>query len=161
MYETTSDPCDYQDQHSRMTLREGLAEYYRKNPNITPPDQASAAGATFFASHDVAHVVFGTTTKIFDEAVTDMWQMLGLDISAWTYIRQGLAAPEVRDVVKQIGFRGTVKAFGEFGRVLPTVWRRAKRMTKPWPWTDFKGYLDTPLGELREEFGIDVLTSRD
>jgi hypothetical protein len=152
--------CDYQDQDARMTLREGLAEYYRNNPGITPPDQASANGAKFFASHDVAHVVFGTTTQIFDEGVTDMWQMLGLDISAWTYVRQGLATPEVRDVVRQIGVRGTLSAFATFPLVVAKVWRRARRMTKPWPWKNFEGHLDVPLGELREEFGIEVLDGR-
>jgi hypothetical protein len=152
--------CDYQDQDTRMTLREGLAEYYRTNPGITPPAQASADGAVFFASHDVVHVVFGTTTEILDEGVTDMWQMLGLDISAWTYIRQGLSTPEVRDIVRQIGVRGTLSAVAMFPRIVPKVWRRARRMTKPWPWKGFEAYLDVRLGELREEFGIEVLDGR-
>lgn len=149
--------CDYQDQDSPMTLREGLAEYYRRNSNVTPPDEASEKGAHFFASHDVAHVVFGTTTQIIDEAITDMWQLWGLDISGWEYAKQGLAAPEVREVFHELGFSGVVKGFALMPKYVGEIWRRTHRMHKRWPWTEFGEHLDRPLADIRAEFGIEVL----
>ncbi|PRP91087.1 hypothetical protein ENSA5_58240 [Enhygromyxa salina] len=147
----------YQDQDSPLTLREGLDEYYRDNPKVTPPDEASDEGARFFASHDVAHVVFGTNTQILDETITDLWQIFGLDISAWEYARQGAAAPEVREVFRELGLRGLAKGLALLPRYVGEIWRRTRRMHKPWPWTEFGEYLDRPLAEIRAEFGIEVL----
>lgn len=140
-------------------MREGLDEYYRRNLNITPPDQASEDGARFFASHDVAHVVFGTNTEILDETITDLWQLFGLDISGWEYARQGVGAPEVREVFRELGVRGMVKGLVLVPRYLGIIWKRTRKMTRPWPWTEFEAHLDRPLGEIRAEFGIEVFTA--
>ncbi len=156
-HEPADQRCHYQEQDSPMTLREGLAEYYRKNLNVTPPADASENGARFFASHDVAHVVFGTTTRILDEAVTDLWQAWGLDISWREYMHQGLAAPEVREVFREFGIRELLRSTAMLIGYIPKVRRRTRNMTKPWQWTGFERHLDRPLGEIRREFGIEVL----
>ena len=149
--------CAYQTQDSPMTVREGLAEYYRANPEITQPGEGSAIGEVFFASHDVTHVVFGTTTSVRDEAINDMWSMFALDIPAREYISRGLDVPEVKALF-------TLSSMWEFlveslrlPLYIPTIRRHAKAMTKPWPWKGFESYLDLPLAEVRREFGIEVI----
>ena len=140
-----------------MTLREGLAEYYRMNPNITPPDEASEIGELFFGSHDVTHVVFGTTTQNLDEGINDMWSMWGLDISAREYLSRGLEVPEVKALFTWANMREFARDFLALPRYVPELWRRTRSMHKRWPWKDFEPYLDVSLAEIRREFGIEVI----
>ena len=49
-----------------------------------------------------------------------------------------------------------IKGLGMLPVYMPKVWLRTRKMTKRWPWTEFESYLDRPLGEIREEFGIEV-----
>ncbi len=146
----------YQDQDSPLTLREGLAEYQSANPELVDPAQSSDAGAAFFQSHDACHVVFGTTTAILDEATTDYWTIFGVAITLRQYAAQFFGSQEGQDLMKTFGWRMILV---EGLRTLPrffTVWARARRMTRKWPWIGFERYLDMPLGELRREFGIRV-----
>ena len=156
-YQSQTRRCAYQDQDSPMTLREGLDEYYRMNPEVTPPEEASEEGEQFFHSHDVTHVVFGTTTTFRDEGINDLWSMYGLDISMREYVGRGLEVPEVKALFKEFGTWAFIKELAKFPGYWPKVRRQAKKMTKPWPWKGYADYLDVPLAQVRREFGIEVL----
>lgn len=49
----------YQAQGSTMTLREGLAEYFREKPGLMNEAELPRDLGLGLHSHDVAHVVFG------------------------------------------------------------------------------------------------------
>ena len=49
----------YQSPDSRMTLREGLEEYFRENPGLMDQSELPRDLGLGLRSHDVAHVVFG------------------------------------------------------------------------------------------------------
>jgi hypothetical protein len=147
----------YQTQNATLTLREGLAEYYRVNPGLIDPDGASDQGAVFFRSHDACHVVFGTSTQITDEAATDFWTIFGVDLTVRQYATQFFESAEGKGLLKSFGWKMMLVEGWRSIFLVPRVWRQTRKMTRKWPWTGFDGYLDMPLGEIRSEFGIELL----
>lgn len=145
----------YLQQDCSLTLREGLREYYAANPTLVDPELSSDEGATFFRRHDACHVIFGTTTGLVDEALTDTWTILGCDVTLKQYA-EFTKLNEGREVMKQIGVSGIAKASLFAVPHVPAVWRHARRMKKKWPWAGVDALLDRSIAELRREFGIEV-----
>lgn len=136
------------------TLAEGMAEFAASQPGILAPDEPALA--RFFHAHDAAHVVFGLTTAIADEALADTWTLAGSDIGARRYFAY-LKHPELRQLVTDAGVvpvvLGTLRALP---RLVRALWR-ARRMTAPWPFLGYAEHLGTPLAELRARYGIRVV----
>jgi hypothetical protein len=135
--------CTYLQQDCPLTLREGLREYYAANPTLVDPETASDDGASFFRRHDACHVIFGTTTGLADEALTDVWTILGSDVTLSQYA-EFTKINETRELLREIGFGGFAKASLYALPHVPAVWRHAHRM------------LDQSIAELRREYGIEV-----
>jgi hypothetical protein len=148
---------DYQRVDTKLTLREGLAEYYRVNPGLSDPATLEhAPSARFFHNHDTTHVVFGTHTGPLDEGVNDMFTMFGVDISFIGYVRAFAATTEAKAVAKEYtGVSLLTLVIGSL-RLLPRIRRTCKAMTAKWPWDPMEGDLDRPIVELREQYGIEV-----
>jgi hypothetical protein len=143
-----------------MTLREGLAEYYRVNPGLSEPAKISdPSSAAYFHNHDSTHVIFGTHTGILHEGINDMWTMFGVDIRVRDYIMGFFVTDEGKAITKQIAKLPIFRLLWDTAKLTPKVWRQSRLMTKKWPWSAPVEYLDRPLNELRAEFGIQVLTS--
>ncbi len=149
----------YQQPDSTLTLREGLREYFDSNPNLLDPDEPEQAGspeaAELFKHHDVVHIVFGTNTDVGQEAMTDTWAMAATDVGWRTYMGY-LRQPEAMAIFNSIGW---ARAMWESFKAIPAVLgvlRRARRMSKRWPWKHHDQYLDVPLRDIRQEFNIDV-----
>ncbi len=146
---------DYQRPHTTLTLREGLAEYYRVNPGLSEPAHLTDAhSATYFHNHDCTHVIFGTHTGDLDEAANDMLTLFGVDITAREYAGGFLATTEAEDIAKNFVMRSLAVVLWQTVRLLPALWRRTRQMPRRWPWNPPDAYLDRPLSELRAEFGI-------
>jgi len=149
---------DYQRVDTTLTLREGLAEYYRVNPGLSEPANIKKTkSATWFQNHDCTHVIFGTHTGILDESINDMLTIFGVDVSLRDYAIGFFATDESKAIAKT--FPGTLTLFkiGWFAlKLVPTIWRKTKKMAKKWPWHPPESFLDRPIRELREEFGIVV-----
>ncbi|MEM1241888.1 MAG: hypothetical protein AAGI45_18810, partial [Cyanobacteria bacterium P01_H01_bin.26] len=62
-----SQPPRYMDKNSPQTLREGLAEYYALNPQVTDPATQPSDFAKILRAHDVGHVIYGCDTGMYDE----------------------------------------------------------------------------------------------
>ncbi|MGB1015058.1 MAG: hypothetical protein ACPG4T_13055, partial [Nannocystaceae bacterium] len=78
---------NYQLADTKLTLREGLAEYYRVNPGLSEPAFLDhKPSATFFHRHDCTHVIFGTHTGPLDEGVNDILTLFGVKINYYGYI---------------------------------------------------------------------------
>jgi hypothetical protein len=146
----------YQAQESQMTLREGLAEYFRWSGELMdraelPPDLGLG-----LRSHDVAHVVFGCDTTLLGEVVLARWSLFGVTGSIRPYLI-GLRRRETRGL-----FRDAYAAFRpamlwQLVKFATAAVVRSLRMRERWPFEDHLPYLDQPLCEIRERFGIRVL----
>jgi hypothetical protein len=101
-------------------------------------------------------VVFGCDTTLVGEVILARWSVFGVTGSVRPYLI-GLRRRETR-----VLFRDALRAFR-----LPMLWRMVKfaslavvrslRMRERWPFEDYERFLDQPLCEIREQFGIRVL----
>ena len=149
----------YQAQDSSMTLREGLAEYFRRNPGLMSEAELPRDLGLGLHSHDIAHVVFGCDTSLLGEVILARWSLFGVTGSLRPYLI-GLRRRETRGL-----FRDALAAFRP--RML---WRMVKlaslavvrslRMRERWPFAAYGPYVDQPLCEIRERFGIRVVKVR-
>ncbi len=146
----------YQDQNSTQTLQEGLAEYYSKIPGLITEEHHSLEMETFFQFHDITHVVFGCSTSIAEETLTDIWTLFGSTVE-WSAYLSYLNSPQTQQIFKEAGYFQT---FWIFLKTLPQIFRvirRTFKMRKKWNWDAVQSYLDIPLKDIRQEFGIVIL----
>ena len=113
--------------------------------------------AFYFRNHDSTHVVFGTHTGELQEGINDLWTIFGVDIRLRDYAGGFFATDESKTIVKQFKLKSMIRILWQTVRLWPELRRRARAMTKKWPWTPPEVFLDRPLNELRAEFGIELL----
>lgn len=147
----------YQLQDSAMTLEEGLAEYYRVNPNLNPPHEIDdEESARWFRSHDTTHVIFGTHTGDLDEACNDMLTLFGVALPWREYIGGFLKTDEAKEIGQYYANTKIFSTLWGMLRLLPRIIGRSRAMTQRWPWRPAPADYDRPLAELRAEYGIQV-----
>lgn len=99
----------YQTQSAKMSLADGLAEYYRKHPFLTRGEHLRAEAQAFFRCHDVVHVLYGCDTSLTDEAVVKLSSIFGT--SAGFGVLKGYSLYEAIDIYREL----------ELGEVLGTM----------------------------------------
>ena len=148
----------YQLADSTLTLREGLLEYYRVNPELIDPSAlCDEPSAEFFHNHDCTHVMFGTHTGKLDEVANDLLTLFCVDIRIDEYYSAFMATNEFKVFAKNYTASTVLDTIRYAARLLPICWRRGRRMTRRWPWSPPEAFLDRRIDELRAEFGIKVL----
>jgi hypothetical protein len=146
----------YVSQTSHQTLREGLAEYYERNPALLDPAHMTPEAAKLFRQHDAAHVVFGCDTSLRGETLIDTWTIFGSTLGLRGYLAY-LRLPQVNQLFAEAGFLGiTRELLGSLGDVLRVAFRGA-RLRRKWVWQAYAEQLDHPLIEIREQHGIRVV----
>ena len=146
------------DHEGNITLRQGLENFYdkyRKYHSHTEEGISNKA-RSFFKSHDIAHVLFGCDISLYGEGSVKIWTIFGTTLGFWNHIREYKEANAFR-LSRNFSFGHVVRNIFKFIFSVPVLIIRARRMHKPWPWTGFEPYLDTPISEIREEFNIKVL----
>lgn len=150
---------DYQRPDTKLTLAEGLREYYASRDGLVSGRGLSDEAREFFRCHDTAHVVFGCSTQLLEEAIVKIWSFFGT--SAGFSLWRGYRLPESQEIYEQITWRDTAAVAFRALAVVPVVISRCRRMRKRWPWSEFDGHLDQPLSEIRREYGIEPVLARD
>lgn len=144
----------FERQGSSQTLAAALAEYHEKNPGLKQGRGLSAEARSFFARHDVVHVVYGCGTSLPDEAVVKIASIIGT--TAGLRVLIGYRLHESIEVYRGLPVLPTLWAIVLAAVLVPrTVWR-CMRQRRRWPWEHFEPYLSRPLCELRSEFGVKV-----
>jgi len=148
---------EYQRAETTLTLREGLAEYYRVNPGLCNPAHIDdETVASYFRSHDCTHVIFGTHTGPLDEGLNDMLTMFGVDIRLLDYVKGFFSSDVAKSITKTYLNRSIFRLLWRTLKLMPRTRRMARAMTRKWPWTPPPELLDRPLREIRREYGIEV-----
>lgn len=145
---------DYEIQESSQTLAEGIAEYYAANPGLADARSMTPEARSFFRSHDVAHVVFGCNTDLDDEAVVKLSSIFGT--SAGIGVLNGYRLHESVEIYKRLPPGAVLKSIARSIVIVPRTILRCLRQRSRWPWTGFERHLETPLCEIRKQFGIRV-----
>ena len=154
----------YQNQNSNQTLREAIEEYHRYLTHIgrriltDGPEDADP----IWRYHDATHAIFGEDTSIEGETALDFWVFFGTTFS-WKLLKKYQQIPEIKDLsralVSELGITFIPKLYWRNKRVICTVIRHTRGMKKKWPFELPSMLLDRRLNDLREEYGITVLTS--
>ena len=150
---------DYQQPNSSMTLTEGLEEYYAVHDNVTPPTEHRPEAVDLFRYHDIGHVVFGTTTDLMDEARTDTWLLFGCDVGFVGYSRY-FELPEAKAAFATVGWGQVARESWPLTKAMWGVWRRTRSMRKKWTWKPPQFTFDRSLADIRDAWGIHVVTGR-
>ena len=154
----------FQSQNCDITLAEGLEEYRAYLQANGKKQLVDAPGSTVIRDHDVTHVMFGLDTSIEQESMLDSWVFLG---TKWK-LKELLAynkLPEIKQLYKDFWHDpGYFKLFLTTIRLLPIklkIRKRAKQMNKKWPFVSPDSLMDQKVCDLREEFGIKILTAEE
>lgn len=148
--------ANYQQQDSQLTLQQGLEEYYQRNKGLVQADACESEVAQLFQRHDIVHVIFGCSTSLRDETLADTWTIFGSTVKLHDYLSY-LKYSETFEVLGDIKLRGIVWEVAQSIPDMFRVIRRSRRMLKKWNWADYSAYLNQPLRDLRQEFGIQVM----
>ena len=141
-----------------ITLRQGLEKFYKEYKfHLSHNKEGITKEAkSFFKSHDIAHVLFGCDISLFGEGSVKIWTIFGTTLGFWNHIR-GYKDANAFELSKSFSLFHIVGNIFKFLFSIPVIIIRAKSMHKPWPWSEFEPYLDTPIREIRKEFNIQVL----
>lgn len=146
----------YQGQDSPMSLREGLAEYFGQNPGLMDPAGLPRDLAIGLHSHDIAHVVFGCDTTLVGEVTLARWSLFGITGSIRPYLT-GLRRRETRGLFTDAFAQFRPRLLWRMIRAASLAILRSLRMPERWPYEGYEPYLDQPLNEIRQRFGIRVI----
>ena len=145
----------FQQAETEMTLREGLGEYYGSQAGLVTGRGASDSAREFFRCHDAAHVVFGCSTSLTNEAIVEIWSSFGT--TAGLSLLRDYRSPESKEIYQQIKWSDVPETALRSLVSVPRVLLRCRKMRKRWPWHDFDGYLDLRLDAIRNEFGVAIV----
>lgn len=150
----TTPTLHYLKQDSERTLAEGLAEYFAAHQTELSDRTSSEAAREFFTAHDTAHVVFGCSISLPDEAYLKICSMFGT--SEGLGVLRGYALAESKEIYSEFTPREIVQtAFRSLQIVPRSIWH-CLRMHERWPWRDHQQFLNLPLSTIRGRFGIRV-----
>jgi hypothetical protein len=144
----------FQRQDSLQTLAQGVEEYFAVNAGLAQGRVMSPEAREFFRCHDVAHVVFGCDVALDDEAVVKIASILGT--TAGLGVLKGYRLHESLQIYRQLRVQDVLLSIMHSVVIVPRTALRCLTQRARWPWAEHQRYLQTPLRELRHEFGIRV-----
>ena len=154
----------FQSQDCKITLAEGLEEYRAYLQANGKKQLVDEPGSTIIRDHDATHVIFGLDTSIEQESMLDSWVFLG---TKWK-LKELLAynkLPELKQLYKDFWHDpGYFKLIMTAIKLLPIklkIRKRAKQMKKKWPFVSPDSLMNQRVCDLREEFGIEILTPEE
>ena len=154
----------FQFQNFDITLAEGLEEYRAYLRANGKKQLIDKPGSTIIRDHDATHVIFGLDTSIEQESMLDSWVFLG---TKWK-LKELLAynkLPELKQLYKDFWHDpGYFKLIMTAIKLLPIklkIRKRAKQMKKKWPFVSPDSLMNQRVCDLREEFGIEILTPEE
>ena len=154
----------YQEQDCSLTLKQGIEEYRGYLISIGRKVMEDQEDSTLITDHDATHVIFGLDTSLEQESLLDTWVITGC---SWklSYILEYGRLPEIKKLFaalyKELGLLVLLRLYG---RIIPRKWkvfRRTRQMQKKWPFNFPKILLSRRISDLRDEYGIHILSPRE
>ena len=154
----------FQSQDCDITLAEGLEEYRAYLRTNGKKQLIDEPGSTIIRDHDATHVMFGLDTSLEQESMLDSWVFLG---TKWK-LKELLAynkLPELKQLYKDFwhdpGYFKLIMAAIKLLPIKLKIRKRAKQMKKKWPFVSPDSLMNQRVCDLREEFGIKILTPEE
>ena len=158
---------EFQKQYCQLTLEEGLKVYYEAFE-----DQGSILrGDTlpeFIFGHDCSHVIFGLGLSLKEEAILDTYTIYGCKNSLKIIFKaagQIFKSKELLNLYKKLvsehGLIGLLRLVNSSKKSKKIARIKTKKMKKKWSYIVPKSYLSNQISDLRDEYGISVLTEEE
>ena len=158
---------EFQKQNCQLTLEEGLEVYYEAFE-----DQGSILrGDTlpeFIFGHDCSHVIFGLGLSLKEEAILDTYTIYGCKNSIKIIFKaagQIFKSKELLNLYKKLisehGLIGLLRLVNSSKKSKKIARIKTKKMKKKWSYIVPKSYLSYQISDLRDEYGISVLTEEE
>ena len=151
----------YMDRQSTQTLREGLAEYYTLNPQVTDPATQPPDFAKILRAHDVGHVIYACDTGMYDELkiLPLFWWTSECTFQTYLKMKNSPAVDVMyEDLIRE---KGALWLYGAILRVLPGVilelipiWFKTRNHQKLLPFLEFEPLLDRSLLSIRQAYDL-------
>ena len=138
-----------------LTLRQGLAEYYQKNPGYDGEGEFLGTPRETVIGHDLVHVVFDLGSSSEEELIVEVMTAFACILP----LKEIKKMPKVKFATELWKTFGPWRLIRRFVLSSPRMLRaflKAMRMKKKWPHFNYQKYLDIPLKDIREEFGIEL-----
>ena len=158
---------EFQKQNCQLTLEEGLEIYY----NAFEDQESILKGDTlpeFIFGHDCTHVIFGLGLSLKEEAILDTYTIYGCKNSIKIIIKaagQIFKSKELLNLYKKLisehGLIGLLKLVNSSKKSKKIARIKTKKMKKKWSYIVPKSYLSYKINDLRDEYGISVLTEKE
>lgn len=151
----------YMSKDSTQTLREGLDEYYKLNPHLTPPNTQPSEFARILLAHDAGHVIYGCDTGMYDELkiLPLFWWTSECTFQRFREMRNTPAVDVMYD--DMIRDKGILWLYREVIKVLPalipkliSIWFKTRKRHNRVPFLEFEPLLDRSLLKIRQEFDL-------
>lgn len=158
---------EFQKQNCDLTLEEGLKIYY----DAFEDQESILKGDTlpeFIFGHDCTHVIFGLGLSLKEEAILDTYTIYGCKNSIkiiFKAARQIFKSKELLSLYKKLisehGIIGLFRLVNSSKKSKKIARIKTKKMKKKWSYFVPKSYLSYQINDLRDEYGISVLTERE
>ena len=156
----------YQNQDCELTLKEGIKVYenYLIENNKVPLKELNNK-STLIRDHDSTHVIFGLDTSLEEESLLDTWLAFGCSYK-FSYLASYAKLPEIKELTKklykEVGITGFLELYKNLLPIkLKIIFKNTRKMKKKWPFKHPEDFLDRKISDLREEFGIQILSSQE
>jgi hypothetical protein len=146
---------------SQKTLKEGLDEYYKSNPNLATLANQETNLGTILSAHDAGHVIYGLDTTIYQELVLLMlfWWTSECTFSRYLALKNSPAVDLMyNDMVKE---KGKMWLTYEIIKCLPKLMYNGfllRFLTLGWgkklPFLNYNSLLELPLDQIRKEYSL-------
>lgn len=143
-----------------MSLKDALKEHYKINPQFTPWDQFDTLEArNLIKAHDISHLLYGCDTSYMGEYMVQTWNGFGsnLNIKPQDSLKY-LLNQDLRSLVLPTKLASyALTHLKKFVTVRGIIKKQSKLMTKKWEYFQEEFYMDQIIGEIRKEYGIEIL----
>lgn len=151
---------DYLEPNATFMLREAIAQLREEDAkNFDVACRVSPHLERSIMAHDAVHVLFACDTSDKGEAIAHAWMLLGTTVTP-RQLRDVMATRDHRTFAGELGHGRRVLALLSALPSIAVAALRARRMNRRWSWTEYDRYLDTPLANIRSEYGIRLRTER-
>lgn len=138
---------------SILSLRDGIEEFRKLEVQQDEAERLADDLIKDINEHDAIHTLFGCTADLKGEILAHVWTYFGTTTDM-EQMKRVNRHEDHKQALREIGHLRLMRTwFFNIPSIIATI-RNAKKMHKKFPAADYKGYLDAPLKEIREEFNI-------
>jgi ubiquinone biosynthesis protein Coq4 len=150
----------YSEKINNLTLQEALDLHYQLNPQFTPWYKYSSEQAkNLIKSHDISHIIFGCDTSYSGEYTVQTWvkYVANLNIPKLQIFKYLFNKDLIKIVLPSKLISYSVSHISDFQKIKKQVQKQAGLITKKWYYFNEEKYLNSTIGQIREEYGIQIL----